>query len=54
MGVAVEGWLIFLGIIGAIWFIVWLNNRMSDLQEKAEMYVELKSESDNLEAELDS
>ena len=28
-----EGWLIFIGVIGAIWFIVWLNNRVSSYEE---------------------
>ena len=28
-----EGWLIFIGVIGAIWLIVWLNNRVSSYEE---------------------
>lgn len=45
-----EGWLIFIGVIGVIWFIVWLNERLSDLREKAKKYVELQPKLDNLDA----
>ena len=51
------GWLIFIGIIFAIWFIVWLSNRLSNLREMAKKYVELKPRLDNLdtyEAELET
>lgn len=44
-----EGWLIFIGVIAAIWFIVWLNNRLSRLREQAEKYVRLKPRLDNLD-----
>lgn len=44
-----EGWLIFFGIIGAIIFITWLNNRLSDLREKAKKYVQFKPMLDNLD-----
>jgi hypothetical protein len=43
------GWLIFIGIIFAIWFIVWLSNRLSNLREMAKKYVELKPKLDNLD-----
>ena len=43
------GWLIFFGIIGAIWFISWLNNRLTDLRDKAKKYVDLKPKLDNLD-----
>ena len=46
-----EGWLIFICVIGAIWFIVWLNNRLSNLREQAKKYVELKPKLDNLDKE---
>jgi len=45
-----EGWLIFIGVVGAIWFIVWLNNGLSDLREKAKKYVHLKPRLDNLDS----
>ncbi len=35
-----EGWLIFFGVIGAIWFIVWLNNRVSSYEESKRLYKE--------------
>ncbi|GAI37420.1 unnamed protein product, partial [marine sediment metagenome] len=41
--------LIVIGVIGSIAFIVWLNNRLSDLREKAERYVRLKPRLDNLD-----
>jgi hypothetical protein len=37
------GFLIFFGIVGAICLIVWLNNRLSNLREKAKKYVELQA-----------
>jgi len=37
------------GIIGTIWFILWLNGRLSDLRDKAKKYVELKARLDNLD-----
>ena len=44
-----EGWLIFFGIVGAIWFISWLNDKLTDLRDKAKKYVELKPGLDNLD-----
>ena len=41
--------LIFVGVIVFIWFIVWLNNRLSDLRAKAGQYVRLKPRLDNLD-----
>lgn len=38
-----KGFLIFIGIVGAISLIVWLNNRLSNLREKAKKYVELQA-----------
>jgi hypothetical protein len=43
------GWLIFIGIIFAIWFISWLGNRLSNLREMAKKYVELKPRLDNFD-----
>jgi len=43
------GFLIFIGVVGVIWLIVWLNNRLSDLRDKAKKYVELKPRLDNLD-----
>ena len=45
---AVEGWLIFIGIVVVIWFIVWINSRLSDLQQQAKKYTELKPKLDKL------
>jgi hypothetical protein len=41
--------LIFIGVIAAIGFIVWLANKLSDLRGKAKRYVELKPRLDNLD-----
>ena len=38
-----EGWLIFFGIIGAIWFIAWLNNRVSSYEESKRLYKEAEA-----------
>ncbi len=43
------GWLIFIGIILAIWFITWLSNRLSNLRKMAKKYVEWKPKLDNLD-----
>ncbi len=43
------GWLIFIGIIFAIWFISWLISRLSNLRRMAKKYVELKPKLDNLD-----
>ena len=43
------GWLIVIGIILVIWFIVWLSNRLSNLRAMAKKYVELKPRLDNLD-----
>ena len=44
-----EGWLIFIVLIASVWFISWLNDRLSDLRDKAKKYVELKPRLDNLD-----
>ena len=41
--------IVFFGVVGAIWLIVWLNGRLSDLRDKAKKYVELKSRLDSLD-----
>jgi len=43
-----EGWLIFLGVIVVVWFFVWMNDRLSALQQQAKKYVELKPKLDKL------
>ncbi len=48
-----EGWLIFIAVVAGIWLIVWLNSRLSRLQEQARKYAELKPKLEKLE-ELDS
>ena len=42
-------WAIVLSVLAAIWFISWLNGRLSRLQEDARKYAEIKPEVDNLE-----
>jgi hypothetical protein len=44
----VEGWLIFFGVIGGIWLIVWINGRLSNLQQKAKKYDEAKTQLDRI------
>lgn len=44
-----EGFLIFIGIVCAIAFISWLNNRLSNLREMGKKYVELKPRLDNID-----
>jgi len=43
------GLLVFFGVIGSIVLIVWLNQRLSDLREKAKKYVSLKPKLDDLD-----
>ena len=42
------GFLIFVGILIALWFFGWLFSRLSDLRDKAKKYVELKARVGNL------
>jgi len=42
------GFLIFVGILIALWFLGWLLSRLSDLRDKAKKYVELKARVGNL------
>src|SRR4030042_4476455 len=44
-----EGWLIFIAVIVGIWFISWINSRLSGIQKQAKKYVELKPKLDSIE-----
>ncbi len=43
------GWAIFIGVVGAIWLLAWVNRNLSDLRGKAKKYVSLKPQLDNLD-----
>lgn len=42
------GFLIFIGVVIALWFLGWLFYKLSDLRDKAKKYVELKNKVGNL------
>jgi hypothetical protein len=42
------GWLIVLGVVAVIWLFTWLNGRLSELQQQAKKYTEIKQKLDHM------